>query len=66
MAEAAKPEEPAREPDLPAEVDPRMERMQRLMNASFPPSTGSATATSTAMQTQSPDQRRQQQAEYGR
>jgi hypothetical protein len=64
MADAAKPEPPA-QPGPPAEIDPRMEKMQRLMNASFPPQPGTA-AAATAAQPRTPEQRRQQQTEYGR
>jgi len=65
MADAAKPEEPA-QPEPQADIDPRMEKMQRLMNASFPPQPGTAAANATIAQPRSQDQRRQQQAEYGR
>jgi hypothetical protein len=65
MADAARPEEPA-QPEPPVETDPRMEKMQRLMNASFPPQPGPAASTATTAQPRTPDQRSQQQAEYGR
>ena len=65
FADAAKPEESA-QPEPPAEIDPRMEKMQRLVNASFPPPTGSASATATTAQPRTPDQGRQQQPQYGR
>jgi len=65
MADAAKPEEPEK-PEPAAEIDPRMEKMQRLMNASFPPQPGTPASTATAAQQGTHEQRRQQQPEYGR
>ncbi|ACL42491.1 helicase domain protein (plasmid) [Pseudarthrobacter chlorophenolicus A6] len=68
MADAAKPEEQA-QPEPPAEIDPRLERMQRLMNASFPQQSApvAATGTATAMTRQRPvDHRRQNDSGYGR
>lgn len=65
MADAAKPEEPA-QPGPEVEIDPRMAKMQRLMNASFPPQSGQAAAAATAAQPRTPEQRRQQQPEHGR
>lgn len=65
MADAANPEEPA-QPEPPAEIDPRMEKMQRLMNASFPPQPRTAASTATTAPPRTPEQRRQQQPEYGR
>lgn len=67
MANAAKPEEQP-QPEPPAEIDPRLEKMQRLMNASFPQqSKTTATAgTATATQQRPAEQRRQQDSDYGR
>lgn len=65
MVDATKPEETAPSED-PADIDPRMEKMQRLMNASFPPQPGTAAATAAIAQPRPSEQRRQQQTEYGR
>lgn len=67
MADAAKPAEET-QPEAAPESDPRLEKMQRLMKASFPqpPSTvASATVASTA-QRRTAEQGRQQDADYGR
>lgn len=66
MADAAKPEE---QPDSePGEVDPRLEKMQRLMNASFPQQSTTPAAAGTATETQQrpAEYRRQQDSDYGR
>jgi hypothetical protein len=65
MADAAKPEEPEK-PELPAEIDPRMEKMQRLMNASFPQRPGTSPSATTTAQQRPPEQRQQRHTEYGR
>lgn len=67
MAEAAKPEQPAQE-EPATETDPRLEKMQRLMKASFPQqatSTG-ATGAATATEQRPAEHRRQQDSVYGR
>ena len=65
MADAAKPEEHA-QPE-PGEIDPRLEKMQRLMSASFPQQSASqgAAAVATATRQRSADYRRQD-SDYGR
>lgn len=67
MADAAKPDQPAQE-EPTTEIDPRLEKMQRLMNASFPQQSTPTAAAGTATATQQPpaDHRRQQDSEYGR
>ena len=66
MADAAKPEEPP-QPEPPAEIDPRLERMQRLMGASFPgqPTPADPAGAVPAMQQRTVGQR-QRDTEYGR
>jgi hypothetical protein len=66
-AEAVKPEEQAR-PEPPAEIDPRLEKMQRLMKVSFPqqPTTGSPAGTATATQQRPTEQSSQQDSDYAR
>lgn len=44
MADAAKPDEP-QEPETTPQSDPRLEKMQRLMKASFPQAPGTAATT---------------------
>jgi hypothetical protein len=65
MADAAKPEQQA-QPE-PTEIDPRLGKMQRLMNASFPQQpTMAAAGIVIATQQRPAEQRRQQDSEYGR
>lgn len=66
MADAAKPEEQAQlEP--PAEIDPRLERMQRLINASFPQQAAATAAAGSTTATQQPpaEKRRLRESDYG-
>ncbi|MFJ4230029.1 helicase-related protein, partial [Paenarthrobacter nicotinovorans] len=67
MADAAKSDEPPQSETAP-EIDPRLEKMQRLMNASFPqpPSTAGTAATAASSQHRAPDHRLQQDVDYGR
>ncbi|BCW42732.1 hypothetical protein StoSoilB3_42670 (plasmid) [Arthrobacter sp. StoSoilB3] len=67
MADASKPEEQP-QPETAPEIDPRLEKMKRLMNASFPqpPGTVTAAANATTTQHRAPEPRRQQDSDYGR
>ncbi|WP_314324281.1 helicase-related protein [Paenarthrobacter ilicis] len=67
MADASKPEEQP-QPEAAPEVDPRLEKMKRLMNASFPqpPGTVTSAANATTTQHRAPEPRRQQDSDYGR
>jgi hypothetical protein len=68
MADAAKPEEPTKPEEPDGEVDPRLEKMKRLMSASYPqqPTTAASATTATTNQQRTPEQRRQQDSSYGR
>jgi hypothetical protein len=67
MADAAKREQPAQEKPA-TEIDPRLEKMQRLMNASFPqqPTILADGGTTTETQQRPAEHRRQKDSEYGR
>ncbi|QSZ52760.1 hypothetical protein RI444_18360 [Paenarthrobacter sp. AT5] len=67
MADAAKPDEP-QQSESATEVDPRLEKMRRVLNASFPSQPGAVTAAATAWPTHPTPHElsRQQDSDYGR